>query len=416
MSSQFDISLPSQDSDMARYFDKVHKAEEEPLSLWPLEDEPLLWFKQAKPGDKPDWNSDPTHFSLLWRGGDKDPIHITGPLIHTNLFGRTPAEAFADFPTDFSNFDTPPGTPLLTLSPVSPVFSPSFGGENSGQIPTNDLPDSIDEVDEMSQQLLDRMHLDSPPLSPQSPQSVSISHTPPPPPSPPTCNPSSINSLSDGFSSSTSSTLSVGTTSDTSSTYAVSPSPAPFPVSSSSSPAPVLPRSPRRSSSPTIHKVPESGEHFIDGHWAPLDSSTPVVPLTQIILEEHPMEDTVRCPGAKRGSCEDDEDLQSLMDVDGGNARRRKKITRVAPKRHPCTVPGCTESFTRPNDVLRHIRNAAIHKGSTQQAEALAASSTLCKFCGEELSRADAARRHELKASCGKRTIRRKSTYSMLPA
>jgi len=102
--------------------------------------------------------------------------------------------------------------------------------------------------------------------------------------------------------------------------------------------------------------------------------------------------------------------------MDDVDPRPRKKAVRAAPKRHPCTIPGCTESFTRPNDVLRHIKNAAIHKGSTQQAEALAASSTVCKYCGEELSRADAARRHELKASCGKRIIRRKSTYSMLPA
>ncbi|KAJ6593534.1 hypothetical protein B0H19DRAFT_1090815 [Mycena capillaripes] len=264
----------------------------------------------------------------------------------------------------------------------------------------------------MSQQLSDRVHLDSPP---QSPVSISVSDDDVPSlPSPPTCNPLSINSLSDI--SSSSSTLSVGTSSNTSSTYAVSPSPKPFCTSSSSSPAPVLRRSPRRSPPPTTPpEVNELGEPFNgDPPTHSLrDLNTPLAPLTQIVLEEHPMDDIGVYSSMKRtGSYDDDGDFGSMMD----DARPRKKAGRVALKRHPCTVPGCTESFTRLNDVLRHVKNAAIHKGSTQQAEALAASSTLCKYCGEELSRADAARRHELKASCGKRTIRRKSTYSMLPA
>jgi len=146
------------------------------------------------------------------------------------------------------------------------------------------------------------------------------------------------------------------------------------------------------------------------------DFDTVMPPLNQIVLEEHPMDVAQPRRSAKRsGSFPDiDEVFDAMDDID---PRPRKRVIKAARKRHPCPVPGCTESFTRPNDVLRHIKNAAIHKGTVQQAEALAAAnSTLCKYCGEELSRADAARRHELKSSCGKRTIRRKSTYSLLPA
>jgi len=139
--------------------------------------------------------------------------------------------------------------------------------------------------------------------------------------------------------------------------------------------------------------------------------------LNQIVLEEHPPDAVQRRGYTKRSGSYSDEDEDFSPPMDDMNARPRKRtVTKAAPKRHPCTVPGCNDSFTRPNDVLRHVRNAAIHKGTAQQAEALAASPTLCRYCGEELSRADAARRHEAKASCGKRTIRRKSTYSLLPA
>ncbi|KAJ7690763.1 hypothetical protein B0H17DRAFT_1201593 [Mycena rosella] len=412
MTPEVDLSLQSQeDEDMAKWFD-FHKAEEEPLSLWPLDVEPLLWFD----GEVPDWDNDPPKFSLLWRQNSGTPIRIPGPHIQTNLFGRTVAEVFADFPIDFCDTPSPSSSP--SLSPVSPVLLPSpIDEENRGQLPTNDLSDLL--IDDVSQQLSDRVHLDSPP---QSPNPLSISEPPqstPPPLSPSTCNPLSINALSDTFSSS-SSTLSVGSSSNAPSTYAVSPSPKPFfTASSSSSPAPTsrLRRSPGRS--PPKHFI-GLGEPYAGP--AAGTQSTPALDITmqatpnQIVLEEHPQDAARRRRSAKRGSYpEDDEDPEPPMD--DADARPRKRVvTRGAPKRHLCTVPGCWESFTRFNDVQRHIKNAAIHKGTTQQAEALAASSTVCKYCGEELSRADAARRHELKSSCGKRTIRRKSTYSMLPA
>ncbi|KAJ7350449.1 hypothetical protein DFH08DRAFT_110700 [Mycena albidolilacea] len=406
MSSEDEMSFLSlESSNTAAHFPSVHKAEKEMVSLWPLNDEPKYWYS----GAAPDWHKDPPHFAVLWEDGTdtKKPIHIT-PILPTNLFGRTAAEAFAGFPTYFD--DSPPSSPSHSLSPLSPMSSHFSFDEETDTIGTND---SMDDMDEMTLQLADRMHLDDSP--PQSPQPVSIS---PPLPSSPACDYLSINSLFDGFSStSTTSTLSVGgTSSNTSSTYAVSPSPIPFTGDSSTSPPPRF-RSPRRSSSPTIPKAQE-GEPSPETYCA-LDLFPPAAPLIQIVLEEHPKEDPGRRPGIKRGSYEDDKDFESL--VNGGNdgggnvGRSRKNGGRAASKRYPCTVPGCTESFTRRNDMKRHVKNAAIHKGSVQQAEALA-NSPVCQFCGEELSRPDAARRHELKDSCGKRTIRRKSTYSMLPA
>lgn len=207
--------------------------------------------------------------------------------------------------------------------------------------------------------------------------------------------------------------MSVGTLSHAPSTYSPSPSPKPpYTASPSSSPPPGLRRSPRSSHA---HPVKISAEP--DNLVYPTHT---FVPVNQIVLEELPVDATRRRKNAKRSksyhddNLDEDEEYEVFVDV--MDTRPRKRTTRGAPKRHPCPVPGCSESFTRLNDVLRHVKNAGIHKGTPQQAEALAASSTLCKYCGEELSRADAARRHEAKGSCGKRTIRKKSTYSLLPA
>lgn len=369
--------------------------------MWPLDDEPFLWF-EAGPDRKPEWDKDPPTFSLLWRQNSDVPIQIPGPHIVTNLFGRTAvgysivsfdfvklimhiqAEVFADFPTDFSDSPSPPSSPAL--SPVSPAFSPaSIGEEDNGEQLTVEVSDPS--IDEVTQQLSERVHFDSPP---QSPRPASTSEPPyipdvdaaPPPSSPFMCNPLSVNSLSDTFSSS-SSTLSVGTSSTAPSTYAVSPSPKPFGTSSSSSPAPELCRSPRRSPPATVYE--QFGDEYMGspaaGHSIE-DLDLPAPPLNQIVLEEYPA-DIDRRRAKRSGSYpEVAEDFDLAMDdID---PRPRKKATKTARKRHPCTIPGCIESFTRPNDVLRHIKNAAIHKGTVQQAEALAAAnSTLCKYCGE---------------------------------
>ncbi|KAF4563277.1 hypothetical protein EYR40_007008 [Pleurotus pulmonarius] len=69
---------------------------------------------------------------------------------------------------------------------------------------------------------------------------------------------------------------------------------------------------------------------------------------------------------------------------------------------HKCPHPWCDSTFSRRGDVERHLRNASAHITSVDQLDDRAR----CSKCGENLSRADARKRHELKGSCGKRTIR----------
>ncbi|KAF9501440.1 hypothetical protein BDN71DRAFT_707079 [Pleurotus eryngii] len=71
---------------------------------------------------------------------------------------------------------------------------------------------------------------------------------------------------------------------------------------------------------------------------------------------------------------------------------------------HKCPHPWCGSTFSRRGDVERHLRNASAHVTSVDQLDDRAR----CSKCGENLSRADARKRHELKGSCGKRTIRRR--------
>lgn len=71
---------------------------------------------------------------------------------------------------------------------------------------------------------------------------------------------------------------------------------------------------------------------------------------------------------------------------------------------HKCPHPWCDSTFSRRGDVERHLRNASAHITSVDQLDDRAR----CSKCGENLSRADARKRHELKGSCGKRTIRQR--------
>ncbi|KAJ6497721.1 hypothetical protein C8R45DRAFT_926364 [Mycena sanguinolenta] len=421
MSSQIDVSLAQEDSEIDLYF--TGNGREESFSLWPLNDDPVLVYEpntlEKSPHELtlPDWGTNPSHFTLLWRT-DKTtnipshtPSRIPGPLICTNLFGRTPAQAFANFPTNFDEFDSRPSSPAL--SPVSPASPSSASDGNSRGMRLIDLPDLVDDdVDELSLQLTDRMHLDSPALPSQSFQSLEDDPLPSTPLSLATCDLLYVNSPFDGVSPS--STLVAS--SNASSTCAPSPSPGPFPVSASPSPArgssaslAPEPRSPRMVASTFIRTPEEPGENVI--HHAVMLSAAPepsypilVPPPTEIILEEHSMEDVASHRAATRG-------LHTLQSEDvrsHKNPRSTKKPTKAV-KRYPCTVPGCNESFTRLNDVLRHVKNAAIHKSERTAGP-------FCSKCGEELSRPDAARRHESKGACKKRTITKPSTYALLPA
>ncbi|KAF9039435.1 hypothetical protein BDZ89DRAFT_1060878 [Hymenopellis radicata] len=68
--------------------------------------------------------------------------------------------------------------------------------------------------------------------------------------------------------------------------------------------------------------------------------------------------------------------------------------------RYPCSVAGCTKTFTRRNDVERHIKSSGAHPEIKIVDE-----SKRCKHCGTDLSRADARLRHERTNACGKRNL-----------
>lgn len=73
----------------------------------------------------------------------------------------------------------------------------------------------------------------------------------------------------------------------------------------------------------------------------------------------------------------------------------------VKARKYYCPAVWCGQSFSRPGDADRHFKTAAIHRSLDDR-------DTRCTKCGEELSRADARKRHELKDACGKRRIVRK--------
>lgn len=85
--------------------------------------------------------------------------------------------------------------------------------------------------------------------------------------------------------------------------------------------------------------------------------------------------------------------------------------------RYECPVPLCKETFTRRNDVRRHIKNAAIHRDSPEALALLGeavGTGTRCKFCNADLSRSDARMRHERASACGKRTTQKMKDQMLL--
>jgi len=212
-----------------------------------------------------------------------------------------------------------------------------------------------------------------------------------------------------------------------SSPYSKSPPLFASPVAESPSPRPVdpLPSAPRRPTrrpgvaSLEPHKVATKG--MMDKHTSDATvmrrpkrpSATPVKPLIEEDSDDEDPEEvsqrsrlTYPRPVKRRNFHDDDSDEYKARDEPFVHSRRRGCKPPV--KRYPCTMLGCKETFTRPNDVRRHLRNAAVHRSVANQDDN---NSTRCTFCGEELSRADARRRHELKGACGKRTIRRKDYH-----
>ncbi|KAJ3936773.1 MAG: hypothetical protein NXY57DRAFT_984153, partial [Lentinula lateritia] len=85
--------------------------------------------------------------------------------------------------------------------------------------------------------------------------------------------------------------------------------------------------------------------------------------------------------------------------------------------RYPCPVSLCKETFTRRNDVRRHIKNAAVHRDSPEALALLGevvGAGTRCKYCNADLSRSDARMRHERASACGKRTTQKMKDQMLL--
>lgn len=106
---------------------------------------------------------------------------------------------------------------------------------------------------------------------------------------------------------------------------------------------------------------------------------------------------------------EDDHQVDDEYDqLDDDTAPKKRKIKpsnksskkRKITERFRCTIPGCTKTFTRKNDVTRHIRASGAHPDYQEQSD-----SVKCKICGIDLSRSDARLRHERTYACGKRNV-----------
>ncbi|KAJ3549995.1 hypothetical protein NMY22_g669 [Coprinellus aureogranulatus] len=82
-----------------------------------------------------------------------------------------------------------------------------------------------------------------------------------------------------------------------------------------------------------------------------------------------------------------------------------------AKKRFQCGVKGCPATFTRRNDVERHMKSASAHRDYVQEWTDMqskigpALNPFRCEKCGRILSRADSAKRHMESGACGKREL-----------
>lgn len=89
-----------------------------------------------------------------------------------------------------------------------------------------------------------------------------------------------------------------------------------------------------------------------------------------------------------------------------GSATKAQKKRKTG-DRYPCTVEGCTKTFTRRNDVERHMKSSAAHPELKNADD-----TKKCGLCGTDLSRADARLRHERTNACGKRNLQQARTKS----
>ncbi|KAK0460938.1 uncharacterized protein EV420DRAFT_167104 [Desarmillaria tabescens] len=120
--------------------------------------------------------------------------------------------------------------------------------------------------------------------------------------------------------------------------------------------------------------------------------------------EPHPVVQTIdELPSEDEHQVDDEYD-----ELDDDTAPKKRKIKpsnktskkRKITERFRCTIPGCTKTFTRKNDVTRHIRASGAHPDYQEQSD-----NVKCTICGIDLSRSDARIRHERTYACGKRNV-----------
>lgn len=157
---------------------------------------------------------------------------------------------------------------------------------------------------------------------------------------------------------------------------------------------------------PTVLDQPLTTDITMEPDAAELPSPKPTrIVLHQVSLSEEKLKQQHIICTEGSGSSGSGESCTPVLDAGKRAAPRIVKRAQGIrnPKPFPCPAPWCIASFTRANDAERHFKNAAIHRDVANSD-----SSTRCRKCGEELSRLDARKRHELRGACGKRRIVRK--------
>lgn len=90
--------------------------------------------------------------------------------------------------------------------------------------------------------------------------------------------------------------------------------------------------------------------------------------------------------------------------------RSRSKVNKIM---FHCPFLFCSGTFSRNNDLIRHLRTVSIHPPPTETEDTVAKT---CGQCGVKLSRPDARKRHEDSGACGKRTIKKRPAHPAVGA
>ncbi|KAJ2925124.1 hypothetical protein H1R20_g11952, partial [Candolleomyces eurysporus] len=125
----------------------------------------------------------------------------------------------------------------------------------------------------------------------------------------------------------------------------------------------------------------------------------------RLTKEDNPEPDQVASPSSTSSSrivrIADESESQPtspVSPIDSGSSGKTLKGVR----KFACPMPSCGKTFTRKNDVARHMKSAAAHRDFMSED---ANSEARCAKCNRILSRFDSAKRHEGSSACGKRVL-----------